>query len=229
MSQATPGTGGKNLWERAKRFVELKEQFQWDGEDVLTLLNEVFDTSKWDGDQSSDPETSEIDMELILSKVCDIYQELLSEDSELTELEQLKEVAVRLRYGIATRETLAFNEQSDLHVATLWGAKGVTANHVYVIGLCNEAIPGHRRNEYPRTEKEFFEEQRRLFYVSITRSKKTLVLSRAKQIPQGEAFKLGFDKDKGKGFKQLKMSSYLHDIKKYLPPSQKGEAWKGCV
>ena len=222
-----PGTGGKNLWERAKRFVELKKQLQWGGEDVLTLLNEVFDTSKWNGDQLSDSETAKLDMELILSKAYDIYQEL--ENPELTVQEQLKEVAVRLRYGIATREPLTTNEQSDLQVATLWGAKGVTADHVYVIGLCNEAIPGHRRDEYPRTEKEFFEEQRRLFYVSITRSRKTLVLSRANRIPQGEAFKLGLDKGKGKGFKQLKMSSYLHDIRKHLPPYQKGECWKGCV
>ena len=165
------GEGGKRLWKRAKRFVELKKQLQWDSENALTLLNEVFDTSKWNGDQSPDPETAKLDMELISSKACDIYQELENpelEDPELTVQEQLKEVAIKLRYGIATRDPFVANEQSDLHVATLWGAKGVTADHVYIIGLCDEAIPGYRRDEYPGTEKEFFEEQQRLFYVSIT-------------------------------------------------------------
>lgn len=71
-----PGKGGKNLWGRAKRFVELKKQLQWDGEDVLALLDEVFDTSKWNADQSPNPETAKLDMELILSKAYAIYQEL---------------------------------------------------------------------------------------------------------------------------------------------------------
>ena len=230
-----PGTGGKKLWERAKRFFELKKQFQWDGADALTLINAVFDTSRWSIDSSPDIETTKIDMGLILSKAHDIYQELQSEnseleESELTEQQQLKKVVVRLRYEIATRDSFAPNEQSDLQVATLWGAKGVTADHVYVIGLCEEAIPGSIRDEYPLTEKEFFEEQRRLFYVSITRSKKTLVLSRANQISKGEAARLGLAQGHGNKFRQrLEMSSYLHDIIDYLPTYQKGEDWEGCV
>jgi superfamily I DNA/RNA helicase len=52
-------------------------------------------------------------------------------------------------------------------VATLWGAKGVTAEHVYILGVCEEGIPGERRDEYPGTEADYMEEQRRLFYVSI--------------------------------------------------------------
>jgi hypothetical protein len=41
----------------------------------------------------------------------------------------------------------------------LWGAKGVTADHVYIIALCEEAIPGTRREEYPGSNLEFKEEQ----------------------------------------------------------------------
>ena len=233
-SKQPPGKGGKILWERAKQFFELKKHFQWDGKDALTLINTVFDTSEWNVDQSSDPETAKIDMGLILSKVHDIYQELQEdpelEKSGLTEQQQLKQVAIRLRYEIATRESFAPDEESDLQVATLWGAKGVTADHVYVIGLCEEAIPGSLRDEYPRTEEEFFEEQRRLFYVSITRSRKTLVLSRALQIRRGEAAQLGLtQKQKNRFLQNLEMSSYLHDIIDYLPPYQKGENWKGCA
>ncbi len=229
-SKQPPGKGGKNLWERAKRFFELKKQFQWDGEDALTLINTVFDTRRWNGNQSLDPKTAKIDMELILSKAQDIYQELALENSELTEQQKLKEVAVGLRYEIATREPFASNEQSDLQVATLWGAKGVTANHVYVIGLCKEAIPGFPRDEYPQTKDEFFEEQRRLFYVSITRSKKTLVLSRANQILKGEAARLGLAQGHSYKFRQeLQMSPYLHDIINYLPKYQNGEDWEGSA
>ena len=97
-----PGSGGKNLWDRAKRFVELKKQLPWDGEDALAFLNEVFDTTRWNGDESPDPETSRLDMELILSKARDIYEKL--EDQKLTEHEKLMKVALALRYQIATRE-----------------------------------------------------------------------------------------------------------------------------
>jgi superfamily I DNA/RNA helicase len=73
----------------------------------------------------------------------------------------------------------------------LWGAKGATAEHVYLQGVCREAIPGERREGYPGTEADYIDEQRRLFYVSITRTKKTLVLSRALEVKRGPARQMG--------------------------------------
>ncbi|MCK4731291.1 MAG: DEAD/DEAH box helicase, partial [Methanophagales archaeon] len=207
------GKGGSKLWERAKRFVELKRQLQWEGEEALSLLKEIFDANRWDVDQSPEPETVRLDMELLLTKACDICQELQSDNLESTAQEQLKEVARRLRYQIATREPFVPDETSDLQVATMWGAKGVTADHVYVIGLCEEAIPGTRREEYPGTDSEFMEEQQRLFYVTITRSKKTLVLSRAKSIARGQAKQLGLQVSGGNIHRaDLNMSPFLRVI-----------------
>ena len=230
-----PGTGGQNLWERAKRFLSLKKQFRWTDQDSLQFLNALFDSCRWNGNQSPDPETANLDMQELLSKACGIYDELLLDNPQMESTElpvpcTLSKVAQRLRYQIATREPFAPDGRSDLQVATFWGAKGVTADHVYIIGLCNEAIPGHRRDDYPGTEQDYFEEQRRLFYVSITRSKKTLVLSRAKTIPNDRAAQLGLAKSKGnKDLRFLQPSRYLRDIITYLPKAQKGEEWKGCV
>ena len=230
-----PGTGGKNLWERAKRFFDLKKQFRWTGQDGLQFLNELFDSCKWNVSQSPDPETTNLDMQELLSKACGIYQELSLENPQMESMElpvpsKLSKVAQRLRYQIATREPFAPDEQSDLQVATLWGAKGATAEHVYIIGVCKEAIPGRRRDDYPGTDDDYFEEQRRLFYVSITRSKKTLVLSRAETIPNERAAQLGLADSKGnEHLRFLEMSRYLRDIIKYLPKTHNGEEWKGCV
>jgi superfamily I DNA/RNA helicase len=58
-------------------------------------------------------------------------------------------------------------------------------------GVCREAIPGERREEYPGTEADYIDEQRRLFYVSITRPKKSLVLSRALKVRRGPARQMG--------------------------------------
>ncbi len=222
------GRGGKKLRERVKRLLHLMARFQWDGEDGIGLLNELFDPEEWHASESPDPVTATLDMKEILSKACDIYEELDQED--LTENQKLAEIAVQLRYQIATREPLVPSEHSDLRVATLWGAKGATAHHVYVIGLCNEAIPGLPHDGYPGTPLEFFQEQQRLFYVSLTRSKKTLVLSRSESILHGDAARLGFAQGKGNRYeRELDMCDFLHEIRDCLPRAQKGEDWNGCV
>lgn len=223
------GTGGSNLRDRAKRFVELNSKLQWDGKNAQSLLVEIFDTKKWVTNQSLDSETSRLDMELILTKASEICQEFLNNKPESTPQDQLKVVSQRLRYQIATREPFASDEACNLKVTTLWGSKGLTAVHVYVIGLNAEAIPGTRRDEYPGTDLEYVEEQRRLFYVSITRSKKTLVLSRVKSVTVGQAMQLGMQVKPGRRFRPLlEMSPFLRDIIGYLPTYQEGEYWSGC-
>jgi hypothetical protein len=44
------GQGGSVIWDRAKRFLELQEEFEdQDGEDPLLFLNELFDPDLWIG------------------------------------------------------------------------------------------------------------------------------------------------------------------------------------
>ena len=224
-----PGSGGQSLWDRAKRYVDLKKVLRWEGTNALLLIEEIFDVSKWDIEQITDSETvtqAKCDMVLARDKAGDICQEFQSANPDATTQQQLKEVASRLRYQIATREPLVPSGITDLSVSTLWGAKGITADHVYVIGLCDEAIPGEIRDEYPGTLLEFREEQRRLFYVSITRSKKTLVLSRARFIRPGEAARLGLSSPKGNS---LEMCPFLQDIMRFLPATQNGVDWQGVL
>jgi superfamily I DNA/RNA helicase len=224
------GTGGNKLWDRAKRFVELNRQLQWKGEDTLSLLQEIFNVNKWGTDQSPESETARLDMQLLIDKVSNISKELEANDPDSSAGEILTELARRLRYQIATREPFLPDESSDLQITTLWGAKGITADHVYIVGLCKEAIPGTRREEYPGTDLDYIEEQRRPFYVSITRSKKTLVLSRASSAGWGQARQLGLAVDFGNGYRaKLEMSPFLRDIIQYLPKYQQGENWPGCL
>ena len=144
-------------------------------------------------------------------------------------LKHVRRVAERLRHQIATNEPLATGEPSNLQVATLWGAKGVTAEHVYILGVCQEALPGERRKEYPGTDAHYVDEQRRLFYVSITRAKETLVISRALQIRRGAAKQLGLAVTTGSKFwADLKMSPFLHEIMEVLPTAVPGDSWGGC-
>lgn len=96
--------------------------------------------------------------------------------------------------------------------------------------MCREAIPGERRDDYPGTELDYIQEQRRLFYVSITRPKKTLVLSRALKVKPGPARQMGLKVASGSAFwATLRMSPFLEDILPVLPDAVVGESWNGCV
>ena len=225
--------GGTCVWDRADRFVALKDSLQWDGCSAIALIQEVFDpeSNRWIGDQTEDPEPVRLDMQLALDKSRDMLAEQETDDEQAADVNaQLRWIACRLRYQIATREPFVPGESADIHVATLWGAKGITAQNVYVLGLCAETLPGTQREDYPGTESVYVEEQRRLFYVSLTRSKRTLVLSRPLSILKFAAPRLGISANvtrQGK-FAPLQMCPFLRDIVSYLPRSQPGEGWGGC-
>lgn len=224
------GAGGTVIWDRAHRFVDLRARFAVDTRaDADVVLASIFDTDRWVPVGSEDAEVARMDLELLLDKTRISLADELERRPQATPIEHLREIARRLRQQIATREPIAENDASQLHVATLWGAKGVTAEHVYILGVSEEGIPGERREEYPGTEAEYIEEQRRLFYVSITRSKQTLVISRAARIRRGDAQRLGLAVGDGGFWATLRMSPFLRDIINLLPQAVPGDRWGGCA
>jgi ATP-dependent DNA helicase UvrD/PcrA len=226
------GAGGVTIWDRAKRFLDLRNRFERNGEDGVGFVSNLFNPQNWIGTEydNEKAEGATLDLQLLREKTL----ALLVQEHERTPQDEppecLRRVAERLRYQIATREALATGEPSDLQVATLWNAKGVTAEHVYILGACQEALPGQRRDEYPGTDADYDDEQRRLFYVSITRAKETLVISRALGVRRGLAYQLGLAVSTGNQFwVDLNMSRFLHDIMSVLPNAVPGESWDGCV
>ena len=89
----------------------------------------------------------------------------------------LSDLIGSLRNRIATREPLGIWSEPDIRIVTLWGAKGLTADYVHLVGLCDEALPGPYDPEDTDLDKvEYLEEQKRLLYVSLTRAKTCLVI-----------------------------------------------------
>jgi superfamily I DNA/RNA helicase len=226
------GAGGRAIWDRAKRFLDLRTKFHWNGANAADFVNTLFDLKHWVGaayDQDS-VEGATLDLQLLREKILALLKQEQERKSEDQPGQHLRRVTERLRHQIATNEPLATGEPSNLQVTTLWGAKGVTAEHVYILGVCREALPGQRRDEYPGTDTDYVDEQRRLFYVSITRAKKTLVISRALRVGRGPAKQLGLTVTTGTKFwADLKMAPFLHDIMGLLPPAVPGDSWGGCV
>jgi len=215
---------GVALWDRASRYRELLAKHSWSSFEAKHLIETVFAAGNWPAQKPSDQVTATNDFGLLRKTALEMLDEVSSTVKGADRSELLRQVARQLRYSIATRKPFATSEDAKLKVTTLWGAKGLTAEHVYVLGLCKEAIPGSRRESYPGTDYQYKEEQRRLFYVSITRSKNTLVLSRAEKIKAGEAKRLNLHARGNWHWLTLEMCPFLQDIMSVLPPAQSGES-----
>jgi DNA helicase-2/ATP-dependent DNA helicase PcrA len=226
------GAGGLAIWDRASRFLDLRTKFHWNGEDAAGFANNLFDPKHWLS-AAYDEDTIQggiLDLRLLREKTLALLKHEQQRKPEDQSVQHLRRVVERLRHQIATNEPLTTDEPSNLQVATLWGAKGVTAEHVYILGVCQEALPGQRRDEYPGTDADYRDEQRRLFYVSITRAKRTLVISRALRVGRGPAKQIGLTVTTGgKFWADLKMSPFLHDVMGLLPTAVPGDSWGGCV
>jgi superfamily I DNA/RNA helicase len=224
------GQGGATIWDRAHRFLDLSVELEWQGGDAVAFVNNLFSPDHWIGEPYKEEKrkSATLDLHLLREKTLALLEQQAKAHPEALPAQNLRAVAQRLRHQIATNEPLTSDEPADLQVATLWGAKGVTAEHVYILGVCGEAIPGQRRDDYPGTNADYAGEQRRLFYVSITRAKRTLVLSRALRIARGEASRIGLKVTGGKYWCNLKMSPFLHEIMSLLPAAVPGPDWEGC-
>jgi superfamily I DNA/RNA helicase len=218
------GGGGSNLWDRAGRFKRLLDTTNWAALEPQDFIASVFAPQLWPSTDPEEAQTASNDLEILKANALQSLSDLDQDEPGLSKEERLKKVVRQLRYSIATREPLTTGTKAVLRITTLWGGKGLTADHVYVVGLCDEAIPGVRTDEYPGTDADYDDEQRRLFYVSITRAKQTLLLSRAKRIKPGEAKRLNLPVSSTNWhYADLKMSRFLRDIMAFLPQAQPGE------
>ncbi|MGE0600560.1 MAG: UvrD-helicase domain-containing protein [Dehalococcoidia bacterium] len=82
-------------------------------------------------------------------------------------------------------------EVEYIRVMSLHKSKGLTAQMVLVAGCLEGIIPSSNDDDASRAEElRTLEEQRRLFYVAITRTRETLVLSSVARLPVPEGYKM---------------------------------------
>jgi DNA helicase II / ATP-dependent DNA helicase PcrA len=90
-----------------------------------------------------------------------------------------------------TRPELPGDQDGIIRIMSLHKSKGLTAKCVIVSGCVAGALPRVKNNLTQNERQKVFEEQRRLFYVAITRTTGTLVLSSAATAPFAEAMQMG--------------------------------------
>jgi len=138
---------------------------------VIDRVLEEIEYQDWITKQSASPEQAEMrwrNVEDLLKWVRNIAQK----DEEKTLVDVVSAISLM---GILEKN----EEDSNANVVslmTLHAAKGLEFPHVTIVGMEEEILP-HRTS----IEDDMVEEERRLFYVGITRAKRELILSYANQ------------------------------------------------
>ena len=217
------GQGRNNLVERLRCLLDLRDAIDLSGT-AVDVLEQIFSPDRWIDYEGDGADLARADLERLRVESL----RLVDEDPNLAF------VARRLRYRIATREPMGEEtpEGTAVKIVTLWGAKGLTADHVFVVGLADEALPGkHQPDETGLTFAEHLDEQRRLLYVSLTRAKQTMIISRATRIRRGLVSASGLRHDGLGGYwLDLHASQFFNDLPdNALPDSIPGADWPGLT
>jgi DNA helicase-2/ATP-dependent DNA helicase PcrA len=220
---ALNGTGRGEVHRRATRLRDLLADLP-DNADAGDLVEAVLDPNKWVSQDEPPGALPRQDLDRLRG-------EALRMLDEADAVMGLDELVARLRNRIASREPIGLEESPDIKIVTLWGAKGLTADFTYLIGLCDEALPGRYDPDTSGLEEgEHFLEQLRLLYVSLTRAKRALVISRPTKIRRGEVPALGLQRtnDRNNWWQYLHRCRFLDDLPRdVLPEPADGEQWDG--
>lgn len=109
-----------------------------------------------------------------------------------------------------------------VRVMSLHKSKGLTAALVVVAGCMAGALPSVDSDAAPEEQEAQLREQRRLFYVAITRATDTLVLSSAIRLPAGDAMRaqvrvLRQRWENGQQVAQTAMSPFIEELGRSAP------------
>ncbi len=121
------------------------------------------------------------------------FSQIRSMAIEIEEGADASQILEHLRKGITQPELPT--DVDYVRVMSLHKSKGLTADLVVVMGCIEGLIPTLPHSDSV-TQKEMdiaVEEQRRLFYVAITRSREILVLSSVTDLPRNLAHKMGVE------------------------------------
>jgi len=215
------GTGRGNVHGRLRRLRDLVRGLPLD-RSAANLVSTYLDPDRWIDYEGGDAALAREDLARLRTEA----ERVLAERPDAS----LADVMRQLRYRIATREPIGLADAGGVRIVTLWGAKGLTADHVYLVGLCDEALPGpHDPESTGLTAEEHLNEQRRLLFVSVTRARESLVLSRPSLIARGTVKTLRLlEHGNNRWWQDLSETRFFEDVgRDALPGAVDGARWAG--
>jgi DNA helicase-2/ATP-dependent DNA helicase PcrA len=109
-------------------------------------------------------------LEELLNGIKDFTETAINENKPATMVDYLENVSL-----ITDLDNDKPDDRNKVTIMTMHSAKGLEFNNVYIVGVEEELFPSIRAFESP----DEMEEERRLFYVAITRAKKRVYISYA--------------------------------------------------
>ncbi len=132
-----------------------------------------------------------------------------------------------------TQPELPGDSDDIIRVMSLHKSKGLTAKCVLVTGCVAGALPTLGAGLSSTERQLALEEQRRLFYVAITRTSQTLVLSSSAKAPYGDAKQMGLTVTRFAGRTGdnaiLQASPFLSELGQPAPRPLSGNQWRSSV
>ena len=142
----------------------------------------------------------------------------------LPQLENVGDLFDRIKTHITQPEMP--EEGEFVRVMSLHKSKGLTSKVAIVAG-CTEGLIPFRDDEQPQAEQDaVLREQRRLFYVAITRCTEVLVLSSAARMERQLAWKIGARLQPGRSATGNTIASqFLDELGPTAPVPTRGDQW----
>jgi DNA helicase II / ATP-dependent DNA helicase PcrA len=117
-----------------------------------------------------------------------------------------------------------------IRIMSLHKSKGLTAKCVVVVGCVAGALPTVKSGLTAAASQKLIEEQRRLFYVAITRTRQTLVLSGACSSSFSDARHMGLSISRVQGSEVvLQSSQFMSELGPNTPRVLTGDQWRTQV
>lgn len=118
------------------------------------------------------------------------------------------------------------DEGDFVRIMSLHKSKGLTSRVTIVAGCIRGLIPFQDLDEPPAEQAQILLEQRRLFYVAITRCTETLVLSSSLRLPRDFAYKIGAQVQGRRNPVQAVTSQFIAELGPQAPRPRLGSEWR---
>lgn len=142
----------------------------------------------------------------------------------LEETDGASELLDMLRTGIIQPELPT--DVDYIRIMSLHKSKGLSADHVIVTGCIEGLIPSYPDKTIGDKDR-FREEQRRLFYVAITRPRKTLILSSVTKLPSLLAHQMRAHVARtNRGIAYTMTSTFVSELGSQCPTPIRGSDWQ---
>ena len=157
--------------------------------------------------------------------------------------ENVRGMSIAIANGMPTNETLLTEltetitqpelpgvDDDVIRVMSLQKSKGLTARCVIVAGCMAGALPVIKSGFTAVQRQQSYEEQRRLFYVALTRTRDTLVISSAATGEYRDVMSMGIPSSRRvAGRSVIQSSPYLSELGPSAPKVISGSDWRAAL